>query len=136
MKLIILGAKNGEEIDDLAKPILKKGFKEISKDEIHIILKKRSFGSPIIHICFLLLILFGSVFFFNNLPFFNSLIQRYSLNFIDNIVQYILCISYGSYIFFNLFAKTKVVLITTETEDIDGNPIEFNNVNDLDNLIQ
>jgi hypothetical protein len=132
VKPIILEAKNEEEIDDLSKPILKKGFKEISKDEIHVILKKRSFGSLSVHICFLLLILFGSVFFFHNLPFFNSLIQKYGLNFIDNILQYIICISYGSYILFNLFTKTKVVLITTETEDMDGNPIEFNNINDID----
>ncbi|MDR3292020.1 MAG: hypothetical protein LBT10_07740 [Methanobrevibacter sp.] len=133
MKPTILKAKNEKEIDRLAQPILKKGFKEISKDELHIILKKRSFGSPIIHICFLLLIFFGSISFFQNIPFFN-LIRDYNLNFIDYILQYFVCFCYAMYIIFNLFMKTKVVLITTETKDMDGNPIEFNNIDDLECL--
>lgn len=40
MKPIILKAKDGKEVTKLAKHILKRGFKEVSKDENHIILKK------------------------------------------------------------------------------------------------
>ncbi|MDR2624070.1 MAG: hypothetical protein LBC39_05810 [Methanobrevibacter sp.] len=130
MRPIILKAKNEKEINKLANPILKEGFKEISKDEDHVILKKRSFGSPIIHICFLLSILFGSVSFFQDTPLFN-IIQDYNLNFMDYILQYFFCLCYGVYIIFNLFTKTKVILITTKTKDTNGDPIEFSGIDDL-----
>ncbi|MDR2830599.1 MAG: hypothetical protein LBB45_06170 [Methanobrevibacter sp.] len=131
MKPVILKAKDEKEITKLARHILKKGFKEVSKDENHIILKKRNFGSMITHVCFLLLILFGSISFFQDIPIFNF-IKKYNINFIDYVLQYFLCSCYVVYIVFNLFMKTKVVLITTETKDADGNPIEFNMINDLD----
>jgi hypothetical protein len=129
MQPIIIKAKNTEDISTISQPLLKKGFKEISKDEFHIILKKRNFGALITHICFLLLILFGDISFFQAIPFLSGLgnnLQKY-----NTILIYVLCFFYLAYIIFNLFTKTKVVLITTETKDKDGNPIKFNNIDEI-----
>jgi hypothetical protein len=129
MQPIILKANSTKEISTISQPFLKKGFKEISKDEVHIILKKRNFGKLIPHICFLLLILFGDISFFQNIPILNIFLnnlQQYNLVFI-----YILCFCYLAYIIFNLYTKTKVILITTETKDKDGNPIKFNTIDDI-----
>ncbi|MDR2873452.1 MAG: hypothetical protein LBV42_01695 [Methanobrevibacter sp.] len=129
MQPIILKANSNEEISKISQPFLEKKFKEISKGDSHIILKKRNFGSPIIHICFLLLILFGDISFFENLPFLNSFQSsppKYNI-----FVTYIFCFFYVAYIIFNLFTKTKVILITTETRDEDGNPIKFNNIDEV-----
>ncbi|MEA4956121.1 hypothetical protein SDC9_03501 [bioreactor metagenome] len=109
---IILKAKNFDDMEDIAEKFLDNRYKIMSSDSKHVILKKRNFGTIYIHILLLFLILF--------VVSYNSL------------VLYILCIVYIGYFVFNLFKNSKIVLITTESIDKEGNPVEFNNIDDLD----
>jgi hypothetical protein len=110
-KTFILKAENQEDIDKIAKPFLDKGFKVISEDENHLIAKKRNFGSYFVHIIFILLILF---------------VISY-----NSWMIYLVCGVYIAYFLYFLFSKSEVVLITTESIDKDGNPVEFDNIEDI-----
>ncbi|MDR0912552.1 MAG: hypothetical protein LBM96_08155 [Methanobrevibacter sp.] len=133
MKPFILKANSSEEIQEIANPFINKGFKTLSQDDVHIVLKKRNFGSIIIHIIFLFFILFGSpsylAMFFGNNPFFNSVFLS---NIFINSYYFIFVGGYCIYFIYHLFKKTIVVLITTETLDTEGNPLEFNILEDID----
>jgi cytochrome c biogenesis protein ResB len=111
-KTLILKAENFDDMEKIAKPFLEKGYKIISSNSKHIIARKRSFGSIFIHILLLFLILF--------VVSYNSLLL------------YVLCGVYILYFIFNLFNNSKVVLITTETTDEEGNPVEFDDIENSD----
>jgi hypothetical protein len=84
----------------------------MSSDALHIIAKKRNLGAWYFHLLFLSLILF---------------IVSY-----NSWVLYLVCLTYMAYFTYNLFKKSKVVLITTESKDIDGNTVKFDDINDID----
>jgi len=107
-KTYILKAENPEEIEKIAKPFLDKGFKVISEDENYLIAKKRNFGSYVVHFIFIILILF---------------VVSYT-----SWMIYVVCGVYIAYFVYFLFIKSKVVLITTEDRDKDGNPVEFDSM--------
>ena len=107
MKPIILKAKDFDDMENIAKPFLDNGYKIMSSDAKYILVKKRNFGNAYFHILFLFLILFVS----------------YEL-----WMTYLLCIAYIAYFLYYLFKKSKVVLITTETTDKDGNPVDFDDI--------
>ena len=109
-KAFILKAENQKDIEKIAKPFLDNGFKVISEDKNYLIAKKRNFGSYYIHFIFIVLILFV----------------------ISSWVLYVACGIYIAYFLYFLFTKSKVVLITTETTDKDGNLVEFD---DIENIV-
>jgi len=111
-KPIILKAKNFDDMESIAKPFLDNGYKTISSDTKHIIFKKRNFGKWYFHVLFLFLILF--------------------MGYDDSRILYVVCIMYMAYFIFYLFKKSKIVLITTESTDIDGNPVEFDDIEKID----
>ena len=110
-KTFILKAENPEDIDKIAKPFLDKGFKVISEDNTHLIAKKRDIGSYLVHFIFIALILF---------------VISYT-----SWMIYVVCGIYIAYFLYFLFTKSQVVLITTETVDKDGNPVEFDNCQEV-----
>lgn len=107
-KIKILKADSQEDIDNLAKPFLDNGFKVVSKDDVHLIAKKRNFGNFLVHILFIFLILF---------------VISYT-----SWLIYVFCIAYISYFVYFLYKKSEVVLITTETTDKEGKPVNFDNI--------
>ena len=110
-KTFILKAENPEEIEKIAKPFLDKGFKIISEDETYLIAKKRNIGSYLVHFIFIVLILF---------------VISYT-----SWMIYVVCGGYITYFVYFLFSKSKVVLITTETVDKDGSPVEFDSMENI-----
>ena len=106
-KTFILKAESTEDIEKIAKPFLDKGFKVISEDKTYLVAKKRNIGSYYVHFIFILLILF---------------VVSY-----NSWLIYAVCGVYIAYFLYFLFTKSKVVLITTEATDKDGNPVEFDN---------
>ncbi|KZX10413.1 hypothetical protein [Methanobrevibacter curvatus] len=132
MKPYIFQAENSIQMDEIAKSLKNKGFKLISNDDNYLVLKKRSFGSIIFHFIFLVLILFGSPSFFSSafvsIPFIKAIFD--STIFVNGY-YFIFCALYIGYVFYYLFTKTIMVIVTTETVDNEGNPLEFNNINDL-----
>jgi len=110
-KTFILKAESPEEIEEIAKPFLDKGFRVLSEDETHLIAKKRNLGSYVVHFVFIALILFV----------INS----------TSWMIYVVCGIYITYFLYFLFTKSQVVLITTETVDKDGNPVEFDDLEDM-----
>lgn len=111
-KTLILKAKNYDDMEEIAKPFFDRGYKLISSDFNHIIAKKRNFGSIFVHALLLFLILFVVAY--------------------NSIILYIFCAIYVFYFIFNLFYNSEVVLITTESTDNDGNPPEFDSIEDVD----
>jgi hypothetical protein len=111
MKPIILKAKNFENMEDIAKPLLDGGYKIMSSNTKYILVKKRNYGNVYFHILFLFLILF--------VVSYNSLLI------------YIICLLYIAYFVYYLFKKSKIVLITTESTDEDGNPVEFDDIKNI-----
>jgi len=107
-KPIILKAKNFDDMENIAKPFLDNGYKIMSSDAKYILAKKRNFGQWYFHVLFLALILF--------------IVS-------NSLILYLVCMMYIAYFLFYLFKKSKIVLITTEFTDKDGNPVEFDDVN-------
>ncbi|MDR1722048.1 MAG: hypothetical protein LBR24_03245, partial [Methanobrevibacter sp.] len=92
MKPLILKAENSKEISKKAQPFLDKKFKVISEDKVHIILKKRNFGSIIIHILFWILILFAHPSVFGDLfAIIPSLSAFFKSSLFVNNYYYIIC---------------------------------------------
>jgi len=114
-KPIILKAKDFDDLEDIAKPFIDNRYKILSSDSRHILLKKRNYGNRYIHILFLFLILF---------------IVSYTYL----LVIYLLCILYMAYFSYYILKKSQIVLITTDTTDKDGNPVEFDDIESV-NLI-
>lgn len=108
VKPIILKAKDFDDMESTAKPFIDNGYRIISSDAKHIIAKKRNFGNWYFHVLFLGLILF---------------IVGY-----NSWLLYLLCILYIGYFLFYLFKRSKIVLITTESKDENGNPVEFDDI--------
>ncbi|MBZ9569945.1 hypothetical protein KQY27_00030 [Methanobrevibacter sp. TMH8] len=110
-KPIILKAKNFDDMESIAKPFIDNGYKIMSSDAKHIIAKKRNFGIWYFHVLFLGLILF---------------IVSY-----NSWILYLVCLLYIAYFLFYLFKRSKIVLITTESKDEEGNYVEFDDIKDI-----
>lgn len=101
----IIHAKDYDIMCQLAELFEQSKYTVQNQDKNFILLKKRNFGNPLIH----------AVFLFIGLLFFYPAI-------LVNVV----------YFAYSVFQKSNFVLITTETEDDEGNPLEFDDVSDLE----
>lgn len=104
MDLLILKADNSKEMEKISQELSQKKFKVLEQDKNYILMRKRRYGNLVIQVIVLILAL--SVF---------------SLLIFVNIV-------YFSYSF--LWASP-TVLITTETVSEDGEPLEFNDMDEV-----
>ncbi len=104
MKLFILPADNSKEMDQISEELSLKKFKLIDEDKDFILMRKRRVGNILIHaVC--LVIALG---YFAPLLFVNVIYFTYSY----------------------LWASPHV-LITTEKVDDEGNPLEFDSMDEV-----
>lgn len=104
MKLFILGADNSNEMNRISEELSQKKFKLIDEDKEFILMRRRRFGNVLVHaVC--LIIALG---YFAPLLFVNVIYFTYSY----------------------LWASPHV-LITTEKVDDEGNPLEFNDMDEV-----
>lgn len=104
MDLLILGADNFNEMEKISEELSQHKFRIVSQDEDYILMNKKRFGNPLIHAICLLLALFT----FSLLIFINVVYFAYSY----------------------LWASPNV-LITTEKVSDEGEPLEFNTMDDV-----
>jgi hypothetical protein len=104
MNLYILPADNSDDMDRLSEELVENKFKIVDEDEKFILMRRRRFGNLLIHAICLIIALSccGPVIFVN--------------------------VIYFTYSY--LWASPHV-LITTEKEDDEGNPLEFNDMNEV-----
>ncbi len=104
MKLFILNADNSKGMDDISEELYSKKFKIIEKDDNFILMRKRRYGNLLIHaVCLIIALSFFAPLIFVNVVYF-----AYSY----------------------LWASPHV-LITTEKVDDEGNPLEFNDMDEV-----
>ena len=104
MKLFILSANNSKEMKKISEELSQKKFKLVDEDKSFILMKKRRFGNPLIHvICLILALSANSSIIFINVVYF--------------IYSYILASPH--------------VLITTEKVSDEGEPLEFNDMDEV-----
>ena len=104
MQLFILKASNSSEIKKISNELSQKKFKEVESEDNYILMKKRRYGNILIQIICLIVAL--SVFW-------------------PAIIINLVYFTY-SYIW-----ASPHVLITTETVDKDGNPLEYSNMDEI-----
>ena len=104
MELYILGADNSKEMDKISEELSQYKFKTVDQQDNFILMRKRRYGNILIHVVCLLIALqlIGPVIFVN--------------------------VVYFAYSF--LWASPNV-LITTETVDDEGNPLEYSDMNEI-----
>lgn len=105
MKPKVLHAKTKKDMNELAEILSRSKYKMEYHEKNYILMRKKNYGNLIIHGIFILIGLFID-----------------SRAFIINVI-------YFSYSFFK---KSNIILITTETTDIDGNTVEFDKTEDLE----
>ncbi len=104
MKLYLLEADNSKDMNNISEELSTKKFKIIEKDDNFILMRKRRFGNPLIHVVSLIVALaFFAPFIFVNVVYFTY-----------------------SYLW-----ASPHVLITTEKVDEEGNPLEFNDMDEV-----
>ena len=104
MDLLILPADNFKEMESISQELSQKKFKIIQQDENFILMNKRRFGNPLIHaICLILALSVFSLLIFINVAYFMY-----------------------SYIW-----ASPNVLITTEKVSDEGEPLEFNSMDEV-----
>ncbi len=104
MDLFILSADNSKAMEKIADELSQKKFKKIEEDKDFILMRKRRFGNPLIHVVSLILALSVTAYFL----FLNVVYFTYSY----------------------LWASPHV-LITTQKVDEDGNALEFNDMDEV-----
>lgn len=104
MKLLILGADNSKEMENISEELSQKKFKLLEKDTNFILMRRRRFGNLLIHAVCLILALSA----FSALIFINVVYFMYS------------------YIW-----ASPAVLITTEKVSDEGEPLEFNSMDEV-----
>ena len=104
MNLLILGADNSEEMENLAEELSQKKFKVRESGDEFILMRRMRVGNILIHAISLILALFVSAIF--------------------------IFINVGYFTYSYLWASPHV-LITTEKVDDEGNPLEFNDMNEV-----
>ena len=104
MKLFILDADNSKDMEDISEELSSKKFKIIEKDDNFILMMKRRYGNLLIHaVCLIIALSFLGPLIFVNVAYF-----AYSY----------------------LWASPHV-LITTEKVYDEGNPLEFNDMDEV-----
>ena len=104
MKLYVLKANNSEEMEAISEELSSHKFKPHTSGKNFILMKKRRYGNYYVHILCLLIALF----LFNLLIFVNVIYFAYSFLF-----------------------NSPHVLITVETTGEDGEPLEFNSMEEV-----
>lgn len=104
MNLLILGADNSKEMESMAEELSQKKFKVRESGDEFILMRRMRVGNVLIHVVALILAIFASAPFI----FINVIYFTYSY----------------------LWASPHV-LITTEKVDEDGNPLEFNDMDEV-----
>lgn len=105
MKPIILHVKNDSDMNELADILYESKYKMDYREKNFILLKKKNYGHWLPHVIFIVIGLF------------------------INQLAFILNVIYFSYSFFR---KSNLILLTTDTLDADGNPVEFDKAEDLE----
>ena len=105
MKPTILHVKNEKNMTELADILYASKYKMEYREKHYILLKKKNYGHWLPHLIFI------------------------AIGLIFNSLAFILNVIYFSYCFFK---KSNIILITTETVDDEGNPVEFDKVEDLE----
>ena len=105
MKPKIVHARDSEVMAQLSELFQESKYSLKAQDENFVLLKKNNYGHILIHLPFLLIALF-----------FNA------LAIIVNVV----------YFAYSIFQRSNLILITTEKKDEDGNPLEFDDVSEIE----
>ena len=104
MDLLILGADSSKEMENIAEELSAKKFNLVDEDNDFILMRKRRYGNPLMHVvCLIIALSAFSPFIFINVAYFMY-----------------------SYIW-----ASPHVLITTEKVSDDGTPLEFNSMDDV-----
>jgi hypothetical protein len=104
MSLLILGADSSGEMETLAEQLSDKKFKVVESDNNFILMRRRRFGNPLIHAVCLIIAL-----------------TAFSLLIFVNVV----------YFMYSYIWASPTVLITTEKVSDDGEPLEFNTMDEV-----
>lgn len=104
MALLILKADSSKEMENIAEELSQKKFKYVESDERFILMRKRRYGNPLIHAICLILALF-----------------TFSLLIFINVV----------YFMYSYIWASPNVLITTEKVSDEGEPLEFNTMDEV-----
>ena len=104
MNLLILEADSVKEMEDISQELSQNKFRIIQQDDDFILMNKRRFGNPLIHAVCLVLALFT----FSLLIFINV----------------------GYFMYSYIWASPNV-LITTEKVSDEGEPLEFNSMDEV-----
>ncbi|WP_458404987.1 hypothetical protein [Methanobrevibacter sp.] len=104
MSLFILGADNSKEMDEISDELSKYKFNVIEQQDNFILMKRKRYGNVLVHaVCLIIALFFFSIAIFINVIYF-----AYSF----------------------LWASPNV-LITTEKTDDEGNPLEYNTMDEV-----
>ena len=104
MKLFILKADNPGEMEEIAEDLSQKKFKQWEKENNYILMKKRRYGNILIHIvCLIIALQFIGIVIFINVVYFT----------------------------YSFIWASPNVLITTESKDSDGNPLEYSDMDEI-----
>ena len=101
MRPKIVHARDKDVMEQLAALFEESKYKLQSKDVNYVLLKKTNYGNVLIHLPFLLIALF-----FNGWAILVNV----------------------AYFAYSVFKRSNVILITTEKNDDEGNPLEFEDV--------
>ncbi len=104
MALLILGADTPKEMEKIAEELSSKKFKLVEQDNEFILMRKRRYGNPLIHVVCLLIALSA----FSPLIFVNV-----------------------AYFMYSYIWASPNVLITTEKVSDEGEPLEFNTLDEV-----
>lgn len=104
MVLLILGADNSKEMEDIAEELSAKKFKLVEKDKEFILMRKRRYGNLLIHAVCLIIAL-----------------SAFSLLIFVNVV----------YFMYSYIWASPNVLITTEKVSDEGEPLEFSTMDEV-----
>ena len=103
MALFILKAVDSKDMERISEELSQNKFNIIEEQDNFILMKRKKYGNPLVHAVFLIIALFLSIAIFVNVIYF-----AYSF----------------------LWASPNV-LITTETVDDEGNPLEYNTIEEI-----
>lgn len=102
--LLILGADNSKQMDSIAEELSAKKFKLVDQDKEFILMRKRRYGNPLIHVVCLIIALSA----FSPLIFINV-----------------------AYFMYSYIWASPNVLITTEKVSDEGEALEFNTMEEV-----
>ena len=104
MNLFILSADNSKEMEQISGELSQNKFKILEQDENFILMNKKRYGNPLIHAISLILAL--------------------------SIFSPLIFLNVGYFMYSYLWASPHV-LITTEKVSDEGEPLEFNNMDEV-----